>query len=65
MGLRLIEGIDKMKFYQRFNVSVDEIYGDVFRKHEEKGLISMDENCIRFTSLGLDLSNLVYVDLLP
>lgn len=65
MGLRLIEGIDKMKFYQRFNVSVDEIYGDVFRKHEEKGLISMDENCIRFTSSGLDLSNLVYVDLLP
>lgn len=65
MGLRLIEGIDKRKFYETFNVSVDEIYKDVFKKYEDRGLIYMDKNCIRFTPLGLDLTNIVYVDLLP
>ncbi|QQY80458.1 oxygen-independent coproporphyrinogen-3 oxidase [Keratinibaculum paraultunense] len=65
MGLRLTDGIDKNEFYQRFNISVDEIYGNVFKKHEKGGLIYMDDRFIRFTSLGLDLSNIVYVDLLP
>lgn len=65
MGLRLTKGIDKQEFIHRFHTSVDSIYGDVFNKYENQGLIYMDERWIRFTPLGLDLSNIVYVDLLP
>lgn len=65
MGLRLIDGIDKNKFFNRFNIEVEEIYGSILKKHEGSGLLHIDKNNIRFTSKGLDLSNKVYVDLLP
>lgn len=65
MGLRLVEGINKEKFTNRFHIKVDDIYGDVLRKHEIQGLLYIDEKWIKFTPKGLDLSNIVYVDLLP
>lgn len=65
LGLRLISGISKKEFYNRFKISVDDVYGEVLKKHKDCGLLYMDEECIRFTRKGLDLSNLVLVDLLP
>lgn len=65
MGLRLIEGINKKDFNERFNVDVDSIYKDVLNKYREQGLLYIDDQWIRFTKKGLDLSNIVYVDLLP
>ncbi|GFN34717.1 radical SAM family heme chaperone HemW [Tepidimicrobium xylanilyticum] len=64
MGLRLVEGINKREFKNRFNVDVENIYGNVLKKYEAQGLLYMDDEWIRFTSRGLDLSNVVYVDLL-
>lgn len=65
LGLRLIKGISKKEFYQRFNISVDDVYGEVLKTHRESGLLYIDEEYIKFTSKGLDLANLVLVDLLP
>ena len=65
MGLRLIQGINKDEFANRFEVEIEEIYGEVLKKHEEQGLLNIDDKWIRFTTKGLDLSNIVYVDLLP
>lgn len=65
MGLRLIEGINRESFLKRFNTPVENIYGSVLEKHSENGLLYIDENNIRFTCKGLDLSNKVYVDILP
>ncbi|MCF6463209.1 radical SAM family heme chaperone HemW [Clostridium sp. Cult1] len=65
MGLRLIEGINKNAFFNRFKIKAEDIYGDVFEKYKEQGLLYIDDECIRFTPRGLDLSNIVYVDLLP
>ena len=65
MGLRLIDGIDKNKFFERFNIEVEEIYKDVLNKHKKNGLLYIDESNIRFTDRGLDLSNKVYIDILP
>lgn len=65
MGLRLIEGINKKSFEYRFNKQADEVYKMALKKHMEQGLITMDRDWIRFTPKGLDLSNIVYVDLLP
>ncbi len=35
LGLRLIKGISKKEFYQRFNISVDDVYGEVLKTHRE------------------------------
>lgn len=65
MGLRLIDGINKHEFTNRFHVKVEDIYGGILKKYEERGLLNIDDEWISFTSKGLDLSNIVYVDLLP
>lgn len=65
MGLRLVEGINRDEFANRFNLKVENIYGDVLKKYEKQGLLNIEDKWINFTSKGLDLSNIVYVDLLP
>ncbi len=65
MGLRLIEGINKKDFFNRFNIKVEDLYEDELKKYKEQGLLHIDDEWIRFTPRGLDLSNIVYVDLLP
>ena len=65
LGLRLTKGISKKEFYKRFKISVDDIYGEVLQKHRDSGLLYIDDECVKFTRTGLDLSNLVLVDLLP
>ena len=65
LGLRLVQGIDKKDFFNRFGVSIDNIYREIFNKHKKNGLIYIDDKNIRLTEKGLDLCNLVFVDLLP
>lgn len=65
MGLRLIDGVNKDDFRNRFNQDVEEIYSDVLSKYVKENLLVVDSDNIRFTERGLDLSNIVYVDLLP
>lgn len=65
MGLRLIEGIDKKEFFNRFQLKVEDIYNELLIKYEKEGLLYVDGERIRFTLKGLDLTNIVYVDLLP
>ena len=65
LGLRLVKGVSKAEFNKRFGVSVDSVYGDILKKHSDNELLYIDNNSIRFTDKGLDLANLVLVDLLP
>lgn len=65
MGLRLIKGISKKEFLNRFKIKVEDLYGDILNKYKEQGLLYVDDEWIRFTLKGLDLSNIVYVDILP
>jgi len=65
MGLRLIDGVNKDEFKKRFNVDIEEKYGRALNKHFTQGLITEENGNIKFTKKGLDLSNIVYVDLLP
>lgn len=64
MGLRLIKGIDKREFKKRFHEHISYYYGDVIRKHIKNGLLEDEDDFIRLTSKGLDLSNKVEVDFL-
>lgn len=65
LGLRLIEGINKEIFYQRFKKDINLVYGKVLEKLEERGLIVNDKKCVRLTEKGLDLANEVFVEFLP
>lgn len=64
LGIRKINGIDKGQFKMRFNVEIENIYGDIINKHIKNGLIIDNGKAIKLTRKGLDLSNLVEVDFL-
>lgn len=65
MGLRLINGINKLEYKSRFGEDIKYRYDEILKKHVHNGLIKEDYNHIRLTSKGLDLSNIVEVDFMP
>lgn len=64
MGLRLIKGIDKNLFRKRFKQDINDFFKESIKKHLKDGLVVEDNNFIKLTNKGLDLSNLVEVDFL-
>ncbi len=63
-GSRLIDGINKLEFKNRFNKDIYFYYEDVINKHINDGLLIDDEKNIKLTKRGLDLANLVEMDFL-
>lgn len=64
LGIRLISGISKSKFYYRFNKDIYTIFGNAINKHIKNKLLVDDGNYIKLTKKGLDLANLVEMDFL-
>lgn len=64
-GIRLVEGIDKKEFSNRFDLDIKSIYKNSIDKHKEAGLLYEDDRHIKLTDKGLDLANLVEIDFLP
>ncbi|MDI9475464.1 MAG: radical SAM family heme chaperone HemW [Natronincolaceae bacterium] len=64
LGLRLIEGISVKKFIERFNASPFEIYREQIEKFSAQGLLEYDKANIRLTQRGIDLSNVVFREML-
>ena len=64
MGLRLIEGIDRDVFKDRFNCSIESIYHDEIRKLKNQGLLTEDKNKIYLTKKGINLGNKVFSEFL-
>jgi oxygen-independent coproporphyrinogen-3 oxidase len=62
LGLRKTKGILRSKFYEIFNKSIDEVYGEVLIKLEKESLIEMDNDYIRLTDKGTDVSNYVFTE---
>lgn len=58
LGLRLMEGIEKKDFLQKFGVPIENIYGETLSRLRRDGLIEEDEP-IRLTPYGVDISNYV------
>lgn len=65
LGLRLVKGVSRKEFSKRFNISIEEVYGEVLDKHMQNRLLYINGDNLRLTEIGLDLSNLIFVDLLP
>lgn len=64
LGLRMIQGVSEAEFHEKFGKTVDELYGEVLRKHCTDGLLVRKEGRIALTARGLDLSNVVMADFL-
>ena len=62
LGLRLIDGVSKDKFEDRFNQDIFMTYADKIEKLKKKNLIVADDRKIRLTNQGLDLANQVFVE---
>lgn len=61
LGLRLTEGISDSRFRERWNVSMNQIYGVQIEELTNKGLLEKKEDRIRLTPMGRFLSNEVFV----
>ncbi len=57
LGLRLMKGISIERFNKLFDEDIYNIYGDIIHKYEEIGLLIIDEDNIRFSDSGIDVSN--------
>ena len=56
-GLRKIKGVSEQDFYKSFKVSMDEEYKDNIENLIKEGLLVREEDRIRLTDRGIDLSN--------
>lgn len=64
LGLRLLRGVDKEEFAQKFGVSLISVYEEVLCKNKKDGLLLEDTKRIRLSERGLDLSNYVMAQFL-
>lgn len=64
LGLRMTAGVSAQEFENCFRVPMEEIYGKVLEKLENKGLIARQENRIFLTKQGIDVSNRVLAEFL-
>ena len=64
LGLRLIDGISKQAFTKIFTFTVDEIFGDVVKKHINNELLIDNGDFLKLSDRGLDISNYVLSDFL-
>lgn len=64
LGLRMMEGVSIEEFTKRFNISPFEIYKYQINKFKEQNLLYWDEKHIRLTQKGVDLSNIVFQEML-
>lgn len=62
MGLRMVSGIDLLKFKKKFGVDINSIYKEVIEKNIKGGLLVVEENKMFLTAKGMELSNSVMSD---
>ncbi len=62
MGLRKTEGIALTEFRERFGQDLFQVYGDVPRRFLARGYMVQDEDRLRLTDQGLDISNYIMAD---
>lgn len=60
LGLRRGVGIDLSEFQLRFQTSIEAIYGQVIETFMQQNLLYIEDNRLKLTTKGIDLSNQVF-----
>lgn len=64
LGLRMMKGISIKGFYVNFKRDIFDVYGETLNKLVKEKLIQIDEDSIRLTEYGIDISNRVLANFL-
>lgn len=64
MGLRKIKGIKESEFEERFNMNINDVYGEIINKYEDEKLLIKEEGRIYLSEKGIELSNIIMADFL-
>ncbi len=68
LGLRMNQGVSMQAFSERYQVSMEQVYGEALQKHIRDGLLQRydidRESFIALTCKGMDVSNYVMSDFL-
>jgi oxygen-independent coproporphyrinogen-3 oxidase len=64
LGLRMMKGISKKDFKERFGEDVKAVYGNEIESLIHNGLLIENDNYIMLTLKGIDLSNQVFIEFL-
>lgn len=64
LGLRMMQGVSKKRFFDEFGMKMDEIYGDALKKWEKTGHLKVIDDNVFLTDLGIDISNAIFTDFL-
>jgi len=64
LGLRMTEGISISGFFKEFGVNIHEVYKDVTDKNVADKLLEINNDMIKLTRIGVDLSNVVLSEFL-
>lgn len=62
LGLRMMCGISRTDFEERFKKDIYEVYGPVLNKYIDQGFLATYEDRIYLTDAGIDVSNVILAD---
>jgi oxygen-independent coproporphyrinogen-3 oxidase len=62
LGLRMMQGISKNEFKNRFGVTVESVYGRVIEKYKQQQLIAEEGDKLYLSDAGIDVSNVVMAE---
>ncbi|MGA8943130.1 MAG: radical SAM family heme chaperone HemW [Thermoactinomyces sp.] len=64
LGLRLLQGVKRSRFLQRYGVEAGEIFATALKNLQQKNLLAVDKDWIRLTEQGLLFGNHVFASFL-
>ncbi len=62
LSLRLNEGLNIIGFKTKYDIDFLEKYGDVLKRLINQGLVIIEDNSLKLTARGRDLSNSVFIE---
>ena len=64
LGLRKMKGISIKQFEMTFGKSLEECYGPNIKRMQEEQLLVVEDDFVRLTHKGIDVSNYVFGEIL-
>ncbi len=62
LGLRMTKGVSRKEFINRFNRDMFSVYGPVINRYVQDGFMELDDDYVRMTDAGIDVSNVILSD---
>ena len=64
LGLRVMNGVSKQEFLKRFQLELEDVYGQSLETLENEQLLVLENDKIALTKKGIDISNYVFAQFL-